>query len=155
MEPEIRLARRHDAALVHRLTQQAFDEYRGRLQPPSSAHEETEAAVAAALDKGGAVLAWIDGVAVGAARFVPEGDHLYVGRVAVPPAWRGKGIAMALMRALEQQARRLGVGAIELGVRESLPSNVRLYEKLGYAVVRRDPHPRNPDFISLQMRKNV
>jgi ribosomal protein S18 acetylase RimI-like enzyme len=59
------------------------------------------------------------------------------------------------MRALEDQARRLGVPAIELEVRESLPSNVRLYEKLGYAVMRRAPHPRDADFISLRMRKAV
>jgi len=155
MQPTIRLARADDAALVHRLTQQAFEEYRGRLDPPSSAHDETEAVVAAALEKGGALLAFIDGAAVGAARFVPEDDHLYIGRVAVPPAWRGKGVAMALMLALEQHARRLGIGAIELGVRESLPSNVRLYEKLGYAVIRREPHPRNIEFISLRMRKRV
>ena len=155
MQPEIRLARTEEAALVHRLTQQAFDEYRGRLKPPSSAHDETQAMVATALEQGGALLAFIDGAAVGAARFVPEDDHLYIGRVAVLPEWRGKGIAMALMLALEQQARRLGLGAIELGVRESLPSNVRLYGKLGYTVIRREPHRRNPDFISLQMRKNV
>jgi ribosomal protein S18 acetylase RimI-like enzyme len=155
MSPEIRLARTGEAELVHRLTQQAFAEYRGQLQPPSSAHEETEAVVAAALAKGGALLALVGGTAVGAARFAAEGDHLYVGRVAVLPAWRGRGIAVALMLALEQHARRLQIGAIELGVRESLPSNVRLYEKLGYAVLRREPHPRNTDYVSLRMRKPV
>lgn len=151
----IRLARAEDAALVHRLTQQAFEEYRGQLEPPSSAHDETEAVVVAALVGGGALLAFIGDTAVGAARFVAEGEHLYIGRIAVPPNWRGKGIAMALMSALEQQARELGLPAIELGVRESLPSNVRLYEKLNYTVLRREQHPRNRDFISLRMRKEI
>ncbi len=155
MKPTIRIAHADEAALVHRLTQMAFDEYRGQLEPPSSAHDETEAVVAAALAKGGALLALIDGIAVGAARFTPEDDHLYIGRVAVTPARRGQGIAIELMLALEQQARRLGVVAIELGVRENLPSNVRLYEKLGYTVISRDQHPRNPDFISLRMRKRI
>jgi len=155
MKPTIRLARPDEAALVHHLTQLAFEEYRGQLEPPSAALAESEADVAAALAAGGAVLAFSGQQAVGAARFVPQGDHFYVGRVAVPPDWRGRGIAVALMLALEAQARATGTAAIELGVRESLPSNVRLYEKLGYRVIRRDPHPRNTDFISLRMRKEV
>ncbi len=150
-----RLARADDAPLIHRLTQQAFEEYRGQLQPPSSAHDETEAVVARALREGGAVLALEDAQPVGAARFRHQPGHLYVGRVSVPPQRRGQGIAMALMLAIEDQARRLGVPAVELQVRESLPSNVRLYEKLGYAVIRREPHPRNPDFVSLRMRKTL
>jgi ribosomal protein S18 acetylase RimI-like enzyme len=150
-----RLARAEDAPQIHRLTQQAFEEYRGQLLPPSSAHDETEAVVAQALREGGAVLALEHDQPVGAARFAHRPDHLYVGRVSVPPERRGQGIAVALMQALEDQARRLGVPAIELQVRESLPSNVRLYQKLGYVVIRREPHPRNPDFVSLRMRKDV
>jgi len=155
IQPTIRSARPDEAALVHRLTQQAFDEYRGKLQPPSSAHDENEALVADALRSGGALLAFINATAVGAARFKPEADHLYIGRVAVPPTWRGQGIAVALMLGLEQRARELNVPAIELQVRESLPSNVRLYGKLGYTVIGREPHPRNPNFVSLRMRKEV
>lgn len=149
------MARAEDATLVHRLTQAAFEEYRGQLEPPSAALDETEAMVATALAKGGVLLAFVGDEAAGAARYLPEDDHLYIGRVAVPPAWRGKGIAIALMMALEERARTLDFAAIELGVRESLPSNVRLYQKLGYAVLRRDQHPRNPNFISLRMRKEV
>jgi ribosomal protein S18 acetylase RimI-like enzyme len=155
MQPIIRPARADEAALVHHLTQLAFEEYRGRLEPPSSAHDETASVVAAALAKGGAVLAFIEDQAVGAARYKPEDGHLYIGRVAVPPAWRGKGIAVALMLALEDRARDSGMAAIELEVRESLPSNVALYSKLGYTVLRRDQHPRNRDFISLRMRKTI
>ena len=151
----IRLANAADALLIHRLTQLAFDEYRGQLQPPSSAHNETEAVEAEALRQGGAVLAFDADLPVGAARFRPQSDHLYIGRVSVLPSRRGEGVALALMLGLEDQARRLGVAAIELEVRESLPSNVRLYEKLGYGVIRRAPHPRDADFISLRMRKAV
>jgi GNAT superfamily N-acetyltransferase len=155
MKPTIRLARAEEWELLHRLTQEAFAEYRGRLDPPSGAFDESAMDVMRALEDGGALFAYVGDEAVGAARYRPTPDHLYVGRVSVLPAWRGRGIAVALMLALEQYAPKLRLKAIELGVRESLPSNVKLYEKLGYAVIRREPHPRNPDFISLRMRKEL
>jgi ribosomal protein S18 acetylase RimI-like enzyme len=96
------------------------------------------------MHEGGAVLAE-DGEAVGSARFVPEDDFLYVGRVAVLPAHRRRGIASAMMRFLEDVAIELGRPEVRVGVRESLPGNVRLYEALGFRTLAVDPHPRGPD----------
>jgi ribosomal protein S18 acetylase RimI-like enzyme len=45
-----------------------------------------------------------------------------------------------MMRFLEDVARQHGRNAIHIGVRESLPSNVALYVKLGYQEIRREPH---------------
>jgi ribosomal protein S18 acetylase RimI-like enzyme len=82
---------------------------------------ETVDDVRAAIAKGGAVLAWEDGEAVGSARYQWYPDHLYIGRVAVIPAYRGKGVGSALMRRIEEIARERGCGEIRLGVRMSLP----------------------------------
>lgn len=150
-----RLARPDEAALVYTLIQEAFEEYRGRLEPPSSAHEETVESVRAAMTSGGAALAHDGAEAVGAALFKPQRDHLYVRRVSVAPQYRGQGIARGLMLFLENVARRGSRSAIEIEVRQNLVSNVTLYQSLGYRITRSEAHPRNPAFNSLTMRKDV
>jgi len=149
---QVRLARSDEAPTVHAITQAAFAEYRGVLPVESGALDETLADVEAALANGGAALAMIGGQPVGAARFELESDALYVGRVAVLPSHRRQGIASALMRFCEDLAPSLGRDQVRLGVRQSLPSNVALYQALGYEVTSREPHPRGPD-VSLTMRK--
>jgi ribosomal protein S18 acetylase RimI-like enzyme len=125
----------------------AFAEYRDVLQPPSSSHAETVAEVEDAIATHGAVLAWEDGIAAGAARFEWHGDHVYVRRVAVLPAYRRRGIASAMMRYLEDMAREKGVQRVRVGVRMSLPTNLALYEALGYRLVEVTSHPKGPDKI--------
>lgn len=151
----ITLAAPGDAPLVHRIMQEAFEEYRGRLEPPSSAHDETIEDVRHAIAAGGAVLAWDEGTAVGSARFRPRPGYLYVGRVSVLPAWRGRGIGAALMTAIGEQARTLGLPEIRVEVRLSLPSNAALYRRLGYQTVSEQPHPRGPAFRTVILGKRI
>ena len=132
----------------------AFAEYRGALPVESGAYTETLEDVRAAIADGGAILAFIDDVAVGSARFRPESDDLYVARVSVKPEFRRQGVASAMMRFLEGVAPRYGKPSIRIGVRDSLPSNVGLYQSLGYELVSIDPHPRGPDRV-WTMRKWV
>ena len=140
---------------MHRLIEHSFAEYRGRLEPPSSALDETVATITAAMAVGGAVLALAGDRPIGAALYRPDAGFLYAGRVSVMPEWRRQGVAQALMGFLETQARSLALSAIEIEVRESLPSNVALYRRLSYRVTASIPHPRGPSFNSLTMRKEV
>ena len=133
--------------------QAAFEEYRGHLQPPSGAHDESVADVERAMAEGGAVLAWAGDQPVGCARFTVHPDHVYVGRVSVLPAHRRRGVATAMMRHIEDLATRDGRSSVEISVRASLPSNVRLYESLGYEAYAVDPHPRGPEMNVVHMRK--
>ena len=146
-------ARPEEAALVHHVMQAAFAEYAQTLAPPSSSHAETVAEVELAMAEGGAVLAWDGPLPVGTARYRLEPDHLYVGRVGVLPAYRRRGIASMLMEWMEDQARRQGKSAIQVGVRMSLPGNLALYRKLGYEVVEIQPHPRGPDRVAWLMKR--
>ena len=101
--------------------------------------------------RSGAVIASVDGEAVGCARWsvrvddVPAGAHpperrpgtsprsyLYVGRVAVLPAHRGRGVATALMAWCEGLALDRGLREVRLGVRLGLARNEALYRRLGY-----------------------
>ena len=55
-----------------------------------------------------------------------------VRRLWVDPAWRGRGIARALMAALEDAARALGLTDLELGTGDRQPEAVELYSSSGW-----------------------
>ena len=125
------------------------------IDPPSSAHLETVEAVATALTAGGGGIAEIAGEPVGAVRFTPADDHLYVGRVAVDPACRGLGVARSLMELAERHAAAIGLPETRLEVRQILTGNVAMFERLGYAVIAENPHPRQPASTVLMLAKAV
>lgn len=130
-----------------------FAQFRDALDPPSSAFWETNADVAAAIERGGAAVARLGAEPVGSVRFEPQGTWLYIGRLAVIPEARRRGVAQALMLAAESEASRFGLAEAQLSMREALPGNRALFEKLGYEVIAVDPHPRNPAQNSLRLRK--
>jgi GNAT superfamily N-acetyltransferase len=141
-----------DAAVVHRIMLEAFAEYSGLLQPPSGAHDETVADVREAMRRGGAVLAWDQDRPVASARFSLAPDHLYVGRVAVLLSHRRRGIASAVMAWMEREALARGHSVVRVGVRMSLPSNVALYQHLGYRLIDVQPHPKGPDHVGTLLK---
>ncbi len=133
--------------MVHAIMRAAFAEHQGTLPVDSGAHTESVDDVRAVMERGGAILCFLDDIAVGSARFTVEPSELYVGRVAVLPTHRRRGIASEMMRYLEAHAAALGKSAVRIGVRDSLPSNVGLYQSLGYEVVSVNPHPRGADRV--------
>ena len=56
-------------------------------------------------------LAWVDGDPVGCARLLPDG---HLGRMAVLPGWRGRGVGRALLEAALAAARRAGYATVTL-----------------------------------------
>ena len=64
-------------------------------------------------------------------------DEGSVTNVAVAPAWRRRGVADALLGALERRARALELAFLTLEVRAGNESAAALYEKHGFAVVGR------------------
>ena len=124
MNLKIRQADVQEAGDVYRTMRPAFEDYRGKLFPPSGALRETLEEVITAIESGGAFLAEIDGVLVGSARYRIRESHLYAERV-VLPQHRKKGIAAALMQAVEDVACELGILEVQVGVRAALPTNLR------------------------------
>ena len=76
------------------------------------------------------VVAASGGEVVGTARLTRESE-LRIGRVAVLPSWRRRGVAGMLVSALEAEARRLGASEVSLHSQSYVQS---LYAKLGYEV---------------------
>jgi ribosomal protein S18 acetylase RimI-like enzyme len=133
--------------------QAAFAEYQGVLPVDSGAHTETVEDVLAVMQRGGAILCFIDDVAVGSARFILQPGMMYVARVSVLPSHRRQGVASAMMRFLEGLAKSLHKRGVRIGVRDSLPSNVGLYQSLGYELVSMAQHPRGPDRVWTMVKR--
>jgi ribosomal protein S18 acetylase RimI-like enzyme len=153
MALQITSASVEDAPLVFDIMQQAFAEYLGVLDPPSGVHAETVDDVIHALSEGGAVLAWIGDKPVGTARYAFHQESCYVGRVSVLPAYRGQGIASAMMERIEAIARAHGSAYLEIGVRMVLESNIHLYERLGYAVTEVFEHPKGGGMVATMVKR--
>ena len=64
---------------------------------------------------------------IGTGRLTPEHK---IGRMAVLPEWRGKGVGEALLMALIDQARTLGLGQVSLNAQVDA---IGFYEKYGFA----------------------
>jgi ribosomal protein S18 acetylase RimI-like enzyme len=141
-----------DAPLIASLIRAAFAEYRGQLDPPSGAHEETDEAVRRKLQAARAVLARTDGIPVGCVLYEVHPDHVYFFRLAVLPAYRQRGLGRALIGYVEARARERGLERVRLGVRVALPRQRASYERLGYQLVEARSHPgyEQPTYVILE-----
>jgi GNAT superfamily N-acetyltransferase len=130
-----------DAAAAAAVIRIAFADQGAVTDPPSSALRETAASVADKLANGGGVGAEREGVLIGVVLWTPEDDALYLGRLAVTPAWRGRGLAGRLIDAVEAEARRRGLGWLRVQARLEVPRNRLLFGSRGYVEVGVRAHP--------------
>jgi N-acetylglutamate synthase-like GNAT family acetyltransferase len=151
----LREATYDDIPTLVTLIHTAFEEYRGRLEPPSGAHRETAQSIGIYLQQGCAVLALLNDRAVGCVCYHQEGEHVYFGRLSVLPAFRQHGVGLALVTYVEQQAKALGAQRVQLGMRIALPYLQAYYERLGYRVVRYETHKGYTEPTSVVMEKQL
>jgi GNAT superfamily N-acetyltransferase len=70
-------------------------------------------------------------IGCGALRLQPGGTA-EIKRMYVSPGARGTRVATAILRALEDHARRRGVGTVQLSTGDKQPDAIRFYEREGY-----------------------
>ena len=133
----------------------AFAEYRGVLQPESSVFVETESLIAEKLAGGGGFLALESGVPVGCIIAEEKDRRGYLGRLAVDPNLRRRGLARRLMLAGEGFARARGLKIAEVQVRIALSGNIALFGSLGYRETARRAHPGFAEPTYLVMEKSL
>jgi ribosomal protein S18 acetylase RimI-like enzyme len=111
------------------------------IDPPSGVLKETAADFAARLASETAFAVESDGRLIGSVFCATRGDALYIGRLAVAPGWRRRGVASALIEEAKAEARRRGASRITLQARIALASNVALFRRHGFAIVGQESHP--------------
>jgi putative acetyltransferase len=120
-----------ESADARSLMQRLDAELRARY-PGSSVHGLDPREVANS--RGAFVIARVGGRAVGCGAVRPLGPGVgEVKRMYVEPALRGRGVARAILRALEDAARGLGFGTLRLETGTRQPESIRLYEAAGFA----------------------
>jgi len=125
----IRKAARPDLDGVRDCARQAYALYVPRMgKEPAPMVADFEAQIRA----GKLHVVELDGEVVGFVVFYPRGDHLHVENVAVLPGAQGKGIGKALLGFAEDEARRLGLPAVELYTNVKMVENQAFYPALGY-----------------------
>jgi ribosomal protein S18 acetylase RimI-like enzyme len=148
----IRPAQAADAEAIAVVILSAFEPYRGRIEPTPSALSETGESIGRRLASGVGFVAETRDRVIGCvlATFNGPGE-LYIGRLAVLPEWRRRGLARRLMARAEELARERGCAAMSLGVRIALRENIAFFERLGFRFAREERHPgyAQPTYISM------
>lgn len=76
----------------------------------------------------------VNGVGVGCGGLRPlDGGGAEIKRMYVAPQARGRGVSTALLRAIEDEARALGVARLVLETGSLQPDAMRFYEREGYS----------------------
>ena len=155
MNCQIRPITPADAAAVAALIRAAFAAQSVVTDPLPSALRVTEADVAVHLRTGGGAVAEEAGVIVGSALWTEQDGGLYLARLAVTPAWRGRGIARALVVAGEAAARTQNLPRIHLSTRIPLLDNRRLFAACGFVETVRSAHPGYTEPTTVAMEKRL
>jgi ribosomal protein S18 acetylase RimI-like enzyme len=144
-----------DAGGVAALIRAAFATQSVVTDPLPSALRVTEGDVLAQLSTGGSgALAEVAGELAGSALWVEQDGGLYLGRLAVAPRARGRGIAKALLAEAEAAARDMGLPRIHLSTRLTLLDNRRLFIARGFVETALGTHPgyAEPTFVNMEKR---
>lgn len=144
-----------DAAAVAALIRTAFAAQSLVTDPLPSALRVTEADVAAHLLAGSGAVAEAQGALVGSAMWAEQEGELYLSRLAVALAWRGRGMAKALIAAGEAAARRMGLPRVHLSTRIPLLDNRQLFAACGFVETTREAHPGYAEPTSVHMEKRL
>lgn len=123
------------------LLRSSFAEFAGLFDPPSGALSETRESIQETLKTGAGFIVEVQGQAVGCVFSRREDGCCWLFRLGVLPNFRGKGIGVALVAAVEESARGGGFEKVRLGTRLAVPRNIAYYQALGYEHVEDGIHP--------------
>ena len=151
----IRLATVNDTEQILSVLVAAFEPYRHQLDPPSGVFRETPESIRHKLEIGGGFAACDGEAMVGAVLYEAHPDYMYLGRLAVLPAYHRRHIATDLITAVEQAACEQNLWWVRLGVRIGLAGNQRLFHSRGYEVIEQHSHEGYTEITYLMMQKQL
>jgi ribosomal protein S18 acetylase RimI-like enzyme len=130
----------------------AFEEYRGKLTPPSSSLNKSPESIRQELQTAKAIVAVANDTIIGCVFHQDKESFVYLGHLAVLPEYRGLGIAKVLMQEVETKALEQHQPIIRLDVRLALAKTRAFYEHLGYSFYSYGIHPgfTEPTYVTLE-----
>lgn len=140
---------------VRALILAAFAYMETRIDPPSSALRLTAQSMKADTDKGALLLAERAGDLVGCVFAQTKADALYIGKLAVRPGLQGAGIGKMLVDAARKEARRRGLGILELQTRIELVENHATFARMGFVKTGEEAHEGFDRPTSITMRAKI
>jgi GNAT superfamily N-acetyltransferase len=125
-----------------------------RIDPPASALRLTAAALAEKAREETLLLATDGDSLIGCVFVRPQGDALYVGRLAVRADRRRAGIARRLLDAAAAHARGAGLAHLELETRIELTENHATFAALGFVKTAEHAHAgyTRPTYVTMRKR---
>jgi N-acetylglutamate synthase-like GNAT family acetyltransferase len=126
-----------------------------RIDPPSSALKLTPKSVQAHAESGTLLLAHSAGDLVGCLFLHQKNDVLYISKLAVIPLLQRAGIGRKLVEAARVEARRRGIGMLELETRIELTENHAAFARMGFIKTAETSHEGFDRTTSIVMRAPV
>lgn len=150
----LRDATNDDIPTIANIIALAFEEHRGKLQPPSSSLDKTPESVKQELQNAKAIVAITDDKLIGCVFHSLKENYVYLAHLAVLPDYRGLGIAKALMKEVEKRGLEQNQTIIRLNVRLALENTKAFYERAGYSFHSYGSHPgfTEPTHVMLEKR---
>jgi len=133
----IRPATEEDILDIFEITHMAFTKYAREMGRPElvSALREVPEDIKRDLDSKHVLIALMDGVPVGSVRYYElEGGIGYLTRFGVKPECQRGGVGKALVKAVEDGCREMGLRAIMLHTSARMTNLVRFYYAAGYFI---------------------
>ncbi|MBW6423620.1 GNAT family N-acetyltransferase [Rhizobium sp. XQZ8] len=127
----------------------------GVIDPPSSAHRLTLMSLAQKARDEVAFAALEEGKLAGCVFCKPEPGFLYIGKLAISPAWQGKGIGRKLLSFAEEVAREKGLPVLRLETRIELTANHATFARWGFEKTAENSHAGFTRITSIEMQKRL
>jgi N-acetylglutamate synthase-like GNAT family acetyltransferase len=140
---------------VRLLILDAFAYMGPRIDPPSSALRLTPESIQASAESGALLLAYSAGDLVGCVFLHQKNDALYISKLAVSPTLQRAGIGRKLVEAARDEARRRGIGMLELETRVELTENHAAFARMGFIKTAETSHEGFDRTTSIVMRAPV
>lgn len=144
-----------DWEALHALLVACFAHMEGRIDPPSSLAAMTPETLRAKAAGETLVTIRQGGRLVACGFLADTGRSVYLGKLAVDPAHRGRGLAARIVAEAEAMARTLGRPVLALSTRVELTGNHATFARLGFVEVARTAHPGYDRPTSVTMERPV
>lgn len=142
-------------AELHQLLTRCFKYMDGRIDPPSSLQRMSAQTLRCKAQEEILVIVIHGGQLVACGFLKIEKTALYLGKLAVDPAFRNQGILRSIIAIAEDIARQHGKSALELQTRVELIENHATFTALGFVKTGEQAHPGYHRPTSITMRKTL